>query len=293
MLRLQRKNIRNKIVAWLQLLGFSLGAHVCFLGLIFFVYNGNLSSQVFHVNKQLFVEGVPIIVVAHMQESRPKNAVYSSQKKIAAKPKKVVQKPKAPTPVAKVVEPVQAAQPVQQSSVNKTVLAQKEVAKKPTKKIDPVQKKSEPTLIAQKVPAPIVQPKIEKEKKSVSKDSTQPQKVVGKVPVVVSEVLSSKEHSPEEHSQAIVVNSYKEKVALTKQFAFERALTQAWHPPVGIRERSCTLKVHAACDGSVRAIDTIKSSGLMMYDAQARSAIFSLAMPSDVWDSIFEVTFEC
>ena len=119
------------------------------------------------------------------------------------------------------------------------------------------------------------------------------EKKAEKVPIVASIVSSVEEQKSEEHSQAIVVNSYKEKIALTKQFAFERALTQAWHPPVGIRERSCTLKVHAACDGSVRAIDTIKSSGLMMYDVQARSAIFSLVMPSEVWGLYFEVTFEC
>jgi hypothetical protein len=301
MLRLQRKNIRNKIAALLQLIMISTGTHVGLLGLLFFVYNGGVSSHIFHVNKRLFIDGVPVIIVGHMQQSRP--AESTVQKRAAVQPKTGVQKQKQsltpPVAVARKSDRIKSNADVKEKKMS-TVAATVDIQKKENSVVKAA------TVVAQKESPK----KIETEKQEISKPQVPEQLIAKKINQKDVSVLhqelekksvtqvvpvdhDSHDNCREGRMQAIVVNNYKEKVALTKQFAFERTLTEAWHPPIGVHSRSCTLKIHTKHDGTIRGIEMVRPSGLTMYDVQARSAVLAITMPRNIWGSAVEITFEC
>jgi hypothetical protein len=314
MLHLQRKNVLHKIAALTQLILVSGTLHVALLCVFFFLYNRDaVIMHTLRITRRLPGEDVPIFVVGYgdrltqsllkqraSTQRTPQKAVMKKASKVSEKIK--TQAPKSSQLVTAPVAPAVS----KQSKVKPAVVAQKTVPAKLATTVAPqlAETKSvelKKAVEQKKVAAPIVapEPKVAIPEQQVAREIVSEQKAVAQEQKVVPESAKQnivKEQDVQEEDQnsaVIVVQNYREKVALTKHYAFERLLCEAWHPPVGVRGRSCTLKINLARDGTVRGIDMVKPSGLVMYDVQARSAILTVSMPSEMWGAAVEITFEC
>jgi hypothetical protein len=59
-----------------------------------------------------------------------------------------------------------------------------------------------------------------------------------------------------------------------------KELSENWRPPAGIAEDcECTMKLHIGWDQTLIELETIKTSGVLMYDVSVRSALQKIVLP--------------
>jgi hypothetical protein len=264
MSRSQRKNAHNKVCAWGILITVSTVFHFCILHLFLFVYKGNYRCAAFHVSRVFDCHTVPIFVVN-----------YKNEVVVPAVSRSIKPKLGPANNVAKVGTTVQSPSSLPKA-LPATSVTESVVKKKPEK--------------AQKQKTTTVQPK--EPKKEAVAPAASPEKICDTVNIEKKEEKISTVLPQPRVENAIVVSNYREKVKLTKQYAFECQLAEIWRPPVGALGHSCTLGIRIATNGTVANIKTICSSGLIMYDVQARNTVLTIDMPKELWGSVVEITFE-
>ncbi|MBI2344932.1 TonB C-terminal domain-containing protein [Candidatus Dependentiae bacterium] len=64
----------------------------------------------------------------------------------------------------------------------------------------------------------------------------------------------------------------------------QHAIIQSWNPPVGLHQGiSCEMKIKVSLDGNSDVIDIVKSSGILVFDMSARTALQEIEFPQEVY----------
>lgn len=226
---------------------------------------------------------------------KPKNSVQSQSQN--AKKEVIKQEPKkAPTTVTADV-----AKPKTQKEV---AIPKKEEAKKP----ESVKKQHEEKKSAQKNSASAVPAKekiavktneLQQQTQSKPAQSPPTQNTVQKVEESLVSNVAKKEQASnvaqEEQSiegPIIVAKDYREKIVLKKHQLLQQELVRVWHPPIGVtKECACCVRVAVTRDGAIQKVDIVNSSGILMFDVAARSALYSAQLPKWTWGTSFDITF--
>jgi hypothetical protein len=63
----------------------------------------------------------------------------------------------------------------------------------------------------------------------------------------------------------------------------QHAITQSWTPPVGVDQGvCCEMKVTVSPDGTADSIEVVKTSGILVFDMSARTALQQIEFPKEV-----------
>ncbi len=152
--------------------------------------------------------------------------------------------------------------PPKPKPVPKTTVAQKE----PVKKIQP---KKEPKKIA-----PVLEKKIVQAVKKEEKKVLEPKEAVEQL-----EVWST------EQADVVGIPEY--------VFAFQKQIAQKFTPPIGIApDAQCQIKMMIGWDGTMQEVGIERSSGILMYDVAARSAVHKLSLPRWTWGKSLTIVFK-
>lgn len=72
----------------------------------------------------------------------------------------------------------------------------------------------------------------------------------------------------------------------------QQAIVQVWDKPVGIESgTSCDVLVHISDDGVAKTVEMVKSSGIYVYDMQAKQAALDAQYPQEVWNKKITIGF--
>ncbi len=142
--------------------------------------------------------------------------------------------------------------------------------KVPIKKVLP--KKRAPTTSIKKLP---------ENKKVVPKKQPEPQKKK-----VAQPVKKVEQKTPP-------IMSQKEYDTLALQQSLQEELETHWQPPTGLaKDLSCEVKVSLDRQGSIKQLDFIVPSGVLIYDIHAQSTLIALQYPKQTWGKQLTVTFK-
>jgi len=209
---------------------------------------------------------------------------------------------------------------VKQKPRSKKNMAMKSVQKKkPTKKVAPKPKKPKtvlkkeapkPKKVTPKKQQPTPKPKEQPKKKLVAKKTepvkkpTQPKKPKPKSKPVKKKPVPKKEQPKKiaekqleqniETDQEITLYVGREDLrALKIHDHVQQEIAHHWKPPRGLsKELSCCVNVLIDWSGKPKRVETKKSSGVVMYDIAARSAVFDITLPKWAHGKEFLITFK-
>jgi len=255
----------RRVLFWGKLFFVVSTLHLCLLFMMFFIYSGQKSVFTVNINRLRLKSGAPIIFMPLKK---------SVQKPVFTKrvSKKLVSKNK----IKKVVK-----KNVIKKTVKKPVLAKKKASVKkviPKKKKPVIQKK---TIIKKKL--------VSEEKRPVLAKKIVPKKK----PVVQEKTAKSIEKVAKEQKkiEAIYVGQ-QELEALKVQYEIEREVTKHWVLPVGLsKELSCVISVLVDWNGTAKKVTVTKSSGALMFDIAARTAVAKLCLPKSVHGKEVNINF--
>ncbi|HXW85892.1 MAG TPA: hypothetical protein VEK38_00970 [Candidatus Bathyarchaeia archaeon] len=138
------------------------------------------------------------------------------------------------------------------------------VQKKPVKKVaQRKEEKKEKISVPQKVQKTVAK---NKEPEKVEK-----QKVQKNIPQAIKqeEILSESDHMAALHNQ----------------------LKTHWKAPIGCASCTCTITAHIGKKGEIEQMTMGTSSGKLMFDVSARSALYALHFPRWSWGRSITITF--
>jgi hypothetical protein len=70
----------------------------------------------------------------------------------------------------------------------------------------------------------------------------------------------------------------------------QQAVVASWTPPVGIDAgTACEMKIKVSVQGIADAVEIIKSSGVLLYDTSARTALSQVEFPKEVHGKIIRI----
>ncbi len=94
-------------------------------------------------------------------------------------------------------------------------------------------------------------------------------------------------------NQDVVQVNYREVEAHRRQVLLQEELAKCWKPPIGVPcDCVCQIKVVVSWNGIVKELDVAKSSGVLMYDVAARSALHTMKMPAWSKGKSLTITFK-
>ncbi len=264
MLHWQRKILRTsrRLLFWAKLLLFSFVSHSLFLFFVLFLYKGNFFSYDVTVSTKFLSAGAPVVFMPFAKRVHKQAVTKNLQSAGASSLKKKKSKSTTLTSFSKPKK-----KHVAQKSKPKKIQKQKP---KPKKKIVAQKKK------AQK----IVQKKQSKKKiaRSIKKKS---KNVVAKNKKIV-----------EEKQKPIYVGQV-EMEAFRMQDEMQREVVRYWSPPVGLsKDLVCVLKVLVDWSGRVTKTSVAQSSGVLMYDISARTAVSRMQLQQWAHGKEFSITFK-
>jgi len=169
--------------------------------------------------------------------------------------------------------------PLAKTIIQKPAQKKPEVKKNNTPK-KPVAKKAIPStqMVAEKkiVPKkvdPVVPKKIEEPKPEPQKIE-KPVEPVKPAPAVIPTPVVPIALQPE-----IIQIGQLEHDALQMQQELQKLVGYCWHPPAGMDDAVCTIKIVIAHDGTVADCSVEKSSGNLIYDTAAKQGARDIAFP--------------
>lgn len=255
-------------IFWSKLFLFSFVGHVFVLFFVLFVYKGHSFSYDVTVRTEL-LQGAPVVFV-------PLHKVIN--KKTMEVVTKKIEKPaiKQTAIIKKVVSP-------KQLEIKKTTIAS--TKKAPVqKKIEPIKK--EPAKQVAQVKKVVSQPSQNVVKKTNVSPKSDQSKIAAISSCTKQPVAVTKEVEP------IYVGRL-EMEALRLQKEMQNEVSKSWKPPVGLsKELECVLKVLVNWNGSVQDTEVEKSSGVLMYDISARTAVAKMQLPRWAYGKEFHITFK-
>jgi len=70
----------------------------------------------------------------------------------------------------------------------------------------------------------------------------------------------------------------------------QQSVVQNWTPPVGIDPgTACEMKVNISLQGAANSVEIIKSSGILVYDISARTALSQVEFPQEVYGKTIRI----
>ena len=263
---------RRKIF-WAKLLLVSLVGHAFLLFLLLFAYKGHNFSYNITISRAIVRSGAPVVFLPWCKSIK--------QASVSGARKNVVHKP--------VIKKVAA---TKKKTTISAPIPKKKVAKKtPPKK--PASKKNPTKVVQKKKPVP---KKKEEKKQQVAKKT--PSKKI-----LPQKVEQKPKHSVNKEKQVVATSGQQERApiyvgrvemeAMRMQDEMQTQVHKNWKPPVGLsKDLVCVLKV--LVDWSGRAQETLveSSSGVLMYDIAARTAVARMQLPRWAYGKEFSITFK-
>ncbi len=284
----QQRKLLKKRIFLSKLFLISSILHLIFLLVLFFVYNDSFLSYHIEINKALLNPDVQIIVLP-LHKVAPKSvscAQMSNQVKASPQgPSKhtVMHEVKKQQTTLTQKEPVQPKK--QQLQQPKTVQPKKDKPEKlPAKKVaQTAPKKSESNKTKQ-----------EKATKAITKkNNKQPLKQNEKQGVLAQKQNRTQQKPVQAEDKQIVYVGSQELEALQMHDAVQKEVVHHWKPPVGLsKELVCQIKMLINWEGNLETITVAQSSGVLLYDIAARSAVQKVSLPKWAWGKEFAITFK-
>jgi len=289
-----RQNQLKRISFFSKLLVLSGCMHLLLVFMLMFLYRGStpmhvdVSAQSMNPAKVVFVPlHKSLRVISRGKNLQAQGAAAKQQNKLAAKKsvvKPAVAKMPKRTALAVVKPPKKQSKKVafnEKKSKTKSAKAEK-------KKIEVAQKKSEPA-----------EPEIKPEKKQVAKTTEPeapevkpekqqvaqvPEQIVTAVDIAESEVLlnikTADGNSASAELDDVLYVGRDEMEALEMQTLIQAEVEKHWSCPVGLaNDLMCDVRVLVDWDGTAKEVEVIKTSQILMYDIQARSAVLAMTFP--------------
>ncbi len=254
MLRWQRKSELKRHKLWTKLIACSFGMHLVILVLLFVGYRDTIKLT-FSMGGQSFNKKSAPVTLYTLPT--PKVAQRTAMRHAAPR-RKIVQKKVIKKPVTKV-------------AAKKIVPVKKTVVKKTAQS----KQKPEPKKLAHNK-AQQVQQKVTKVSKQIM--FKQQQKVAQQAPQKSIQF---------DTNQNIDLNMQQDFVALQQELA------KHWQPPVGIaHECVCAITAQIDRQGKIENIIIDDSSGVLMFDVAARTAMLAMELPRWTWGKSLSITFK-
>lgn len=94
-------------------------------------------------------------------------------------------------------------------------------------------------------------------------------------------------------TQEILYVSQEEFADIEMQRLLSEAVTQAWHPPVGMPAQAiCKALIEVDWQGVMTSYTLTETSGIMIYDVSVEEGIKALVLPRAVWGKKIELIFK-
>jgi len=274
--------LHRRVLFWAKLFSVAFIGHVLLLFIMLFVYSGQKSVFTVNINRSILKSGAPIIFMP-LKRSISKNICTESAQIISKKP--VVKKA------------------VSKKAVHKNTLKKKSVLRQAQ---DEREKKAEEKKkpVSQKKKAPVKKPvkkvakkPVKKVKKSASEKKFAKPKIKNKTLEKKNIKKNKKKEMKKEvknlsiHPEAIYIGQ-QELEALKIQNEIESEVAKHWRAPVGLsKDLACTISVIIDWGGSVKKVTVTKSSGALMFDIAARTAIGKSCIPRSAYGKEVNINF--
>ncbi len=261
----QQRSIRERQLLWAKLFLISFSFHFVFFTWLFFLYHDASFDIAITVESKLFRPGAPVIFVPFKQKEtvRAQNNNSLVQRSL---------------PVVKPKEPKTS---IQKRKENKVAQKKEQTRKSPEKK-GAAKNKDKTSKLVKKKKVPVAQFKTKQNLKKETKNKiNNAQNKQAKV-----------EQSTSNQDRAVQAN-YREVEAQRRQALLQKELTKCWRPPIGVSQDCvCQIKVAVNWDGTIKELAVAQSSGILMYDVAARSALYTMKMPSWSKGKSLTITFK-
>jgi len=97
----------------------------------------------------------------------------------------------------------------------------------------------------------------------------------------------------QDSNQGVVQANYREVEDRRRQVLLQKELAKCWKVPIGVsHDCVCQIRAVVSWDGVVKELDVTKSSGVLMYDVAARSALYTMKMPAWSKGKSLTITFK-
>lgn len=254
----QQKNRLKKQLLWAKLFLISFSFHSVFFLWLFFLYRDDGFDIAITVQNKLSAS-VPVIFVP-----------FAQQKKMIAQNNSSTTQASAPT--------VSQKKPKTSIQKNTKIIKQKKDQSISVKKKE-IKNKTKETQLTHK------------KKSSIQSQVKQQEKKEAKKQVIASQ---NKQTATQQIThQEIVQANYREIEAQRRQLLLQKELANYFKPPIGV-PADCICQISVAVDwhGVIKELTVIQSSGILMYDVAARSALYTMKMPSWSKGKSLTITFK-
>jgi len=285
MLHLQHKSARKRLSLWLKLALISLVGHIAALAMLFFVYRGSTLDMALTVRAAQLNSTIDVVWVSQLPKGRRATAGKSAGK---TKEKKAAKKVATKSgPKTELKNEVEGKKSVKKKEVAAKADKKKAEAKAKSKKLEKAKAEEKKPEI--KKPEPEKQPEVVEEKKKIEE------------PVINEELLASSVDAQipnqipgdQEDLNFEISGSYRDLEALQQFQELQQEISRCWRPPVGIAQTvCCQIKVTFDWEGKVTHMETVKPSGILMFDVSSRNAVAAMEAPKFVRGKTFTITFK-
>jgi outer membrane biosynthesis protein TonB len=276
MWRWQRKNVHKRHLLWAKLIMTSSVMHVIALFFLFFVYHDQLSDYALTISRNLLKQDVSILIM--QAQMAPRNRSVSRIASVGTRKKVTQSQAKNPEP-----KKVEQKKQVQKLPVKTAIVSEKkeQISKREQKQVKPAIKKEQPKPQVSQVAQ---QQKVEPLKQEVStKESS-----------AATQQQSDQQNNvvPDPDLPIAIDGQEYDAETLLRLAALQQEFARCWKPPVGIPEDcTCQVTVFVATDGKVNDMEMVTSSGILMYDVAARSALQQMELPRWTRGKTLTITF--
>jgi outer membrane biosynthesis protein TonB len=285
MLHWQHKSARKRLSLWFKLTLISLFGHVAALALLFFVYRGSTLDMALTVRAAQLNTAIDVIWVSQLPNGRRATAGKSVGK---IKGKKVAKKTAAKSsPKTELKSDIEEKKKAKKKETAAKLDKKKTQDKTQSKKIEkPKVEEKKPEI---KKPELAKQPEEVEEKKLIP----EPIKNEDKIESSVDAKMPDQPISDGEDLNFEISGSYRDLEALQQFQELQQEISRCWRPPVGIAQTvCCQIKVTFDWEGKVTQMETVKPSGILMFDVSSRNAVAAMEAPKFVRGKTFTITFK-
>jgi hypothetical protein len=267
MLHWRRKVLRKsrRLLFWAKLFLFSFVAHGVFLFSILFLYKGHYFSYNVIMNTKFLHTGTSVVFMPFKKEINKQQIGQKIQRKKTIKQSRK----KKSTTLASLLK-------------RKKQIEKKTIAKK-------LKKKKKQAVVAQKKK---IFPKENKKKTKKIAQRKHQKKVPTKKRNKSVQTVARKNKAAKAAQEQIYVGRV-EMEALRMQDEMQREVSKHWSPPVGLsKDLICVLQVLVDWNGKIAETKVAQSSGVLMYDISARTAVAHMQLQKWAHGKEFNITFK-
>lgn len=263
MLRWQHENVRNSRAVWAHCMLVSAVLHGIALCLLLFVYSDRISHYVLTMSSSLPCSSA-VVVLAPASTLPAARAAGNGGKSVASK-----------QPSTHIVKAgvLKKSPPVAQKLIKKKKLATAQTVKKKPQKIKPKPAQKKQKIVEK--PIAVAKP-VNEESSSSAPPIAQADKSV-----------------PVEPGSETVAIAYTDARLAHQYIVLQQEVSKQWAPPPGVSDET-TAKLTVVIDraGAVQDVRVEESSGVLIFDITARSALLAVVWPVWTWGASITITFK-